>query len=140
MLVIVLELYCVVVLFCNILICLSVIDGMMDILGFCVLLDIWLFKNVIIVEWWCCFLFISIKVWFGVSFFKFVGCIRVEVLLIGWLLILKDGMVVCIIVVMLVDLVFLNFFVLIMLIGIVEFFIECGVECVLMIVFFLYLF
>lgn len=139
-LVIVLELYCVVVLLCSILICFNVVVGMVEMLGFCVLFDKLLFRKVIIVEWWWCLLFISIRVWLEVILCKFVGWIRVEVLLIGWLLMFSEGIIVCNMDIMLVEFWLINFFFEMILIGIVELLIEWGVVCVLIIVIFLMFF
>lgn len=134
MFVIVLELYCVVVLLWSIFICFNVVVGIIEILGFCVLLERLLLRKVIIVEWWWCLLFISISVWFDVILWRLVGWISVEVLLIGWLFMLKDGIIVCIIDIILVVFCCLNFLLEIILIGIVELVIEWGVVCELIIV------
>lgn len=128
------ELYCVVVLLWRIFICLSVVVGIIEIFGFCVLLERLLFRKVIIVEWWWCLLLINIRVWLDVILWRLVGWINVDVLLIGWLFMLKDGIIVCIIDIILVVFCCLNFLFEIILIGIVELVIEWGVVCELMMV------
>lgn len=47
----------------------------------------------IIVEWWCCFLLSSKSVWFEDMFLRFVGFIRLLVLLMGWLFMFNEGII-----------------------------------------------
>lgn len=74
------ELYCVVVLLCNILIFVIVVVGIVVILGFCVFELLMEIKVVLCL----CFEFISIKVLFVGMFWSVVGWINVLLFEMGW--------------------------------------------------------
>lgn len=107
---------------------------MIEIFGFWVLLDNLLLRKVIIVDLCLCLLFISSSVWLDVILCKFVGLMRFVVLLMGWLLMFREGIILFSIesilelfcVVKVLDLIIFN--------GIGEFIMFFGVFCVFIMV------